>query len=70
MRILPRILSFSMHDTYVNVSRARLNAEIYTNNAEGLGPRLSADVGKSSTVEFSQSVAPPVARDFGTGQSI
>jgi ATP-dependent exoDNAse (exonuclease V) alpha subunit len=27
---------------YVIVSRAQLNAEIYTNNAEGLGSRLSA----------------------------
>jgi ATP-dependent exoDNAse (exonuclease V) alpha subunit len=55
---------------YVSVSRARLDAEIYTNNAEGLGSRLSADLGKSSALEFSQSVGVSAEKDFGMGQSI
>ncbi len=40
---------------YVSVSRARYHAEIYTNDATGLGPRLNRSVGKTSAVEFSQS---------------
>ena len=50
---------------YVSVSRARLDVDIYTNNAEGLGPQLSADAGKSSAVEFSQSLGISATRDFG-----
>jgi ATP-dependent exoDNAse (exonuclease V) alpha subunit len=42
---------------YVSVSRASLDAEIYTNNATELGQRLSGDVSKSSAVEFSHSTA-------------
>lgn len=53
---------------YVSVSRARLDAEIYTNNSEGLASRLSADLGKSSALEFSQSVG--IAKDLGVAQSI
>ena len=37
---------------YVAVSRASLDAEIYTNDATGLGERLSRDVSKSSALEF------------------
>jgi ATP-dependent exoDNAse (exonuclease V) alpha subunit len=55
---------------YVSVSRARLDAEIFTNNAEGLASRLSADLGKSSALEFSQSVGISAAKDLGIGQSI
>lgn len=55
---------------YVSVSRARLDAEIYTNNAEGLGSRLSADQGKSSALEFSQSEGVSVSQDSGLGHSI
>ena len=55
---------------YVSVSRARIDAEIYTNNAEGLGSRLSADLGKTSALEFSQSIGGSTTKDFGMGQSI
>ena len=54
---------------YVSVSRARLDAEIYTNKAEGLGSQLSADPGKSSALEFSQSVGVSAPKDFGMEQS-
>ena len=50
---------------YVSVSRARFDAEIYTNNAAELGPIVSADGGKSSAVEFSQSLCISPATDFG-----
>jgi len=39
---------------YVAVSRASVNAEIYTNDATDLGQRLSGDVSKSSAIDFSQ----------------
>ncbi len=55
---------------YVSVSRARLDAEIFTDNAEALGPRLSAELGKSSAVEFSRSVSISATKDFGMAQSI
>lgn len=55
---------------YVSVSRARLDAEIYTNDAEGLAPRLNADLGKSAAIEFSESIGTSTARNFGMGQSI
>jgi ATP-dependent exoDNAse (exonuclease V) alpha subunit len=55
---------------YVSVSRARLDAEIYTDDAQGLGPRLSADVGKSSAIEFSQSADMSAATDSGMSHSI
>jgi hypothetical protein len=54
----------------VAVSRAREDAEIYTNDAASLGQRFSADAGKSSAVEFSQSVGMSAATDFSIGQSI
>ena len=40
---------------YVAISRASLDAEIYTNDLADLGHRLSGDVSKSSTVEFAHS---------------
>jgi ATP-dependent exoDNAse (exonuclease V) alpha subunit len=55
---------------YVSMSRARLDAEIYTSNAESLGSRLSADVGKTSALEFSQSVGLSATKEVGIGQSI
>jgi conjugative relaxase-like TrwC/TraI family protein len=55
---------------YVSVSRARVDAEIYTNDADGVGQRLSAELGKSSALEFSQSVGVSTGTDFGMGQSI
>ena len=55
---------------YVSVSRARLDAEIYTNDAERLGPKLTTDVSKSSAIEFSQSVDVPAQKDLGMGQGI
>ena len=55
---------------YVSVSRARFDVQIYTNNAEGLGRRLVADLGKSSALEFFQSIGVSAARDFGIDQSI
>ncbi len=64
----PELLSSRF--AYVSVSRARLDAEIYTNNVEELTPRLGADVGKSSAVEFSQSVDNITTRDFGIDQTI
>ena len=54
---------------YVAVSRASLDAEIYTNNATDLGQKLSADVSKSSAVEFSHSAGNAVG-DFGLGQGM
>jgi hypothetical protein len=64
----PRLLNARF--AYVSVSRARLDAEIYTNDSEALGPRLSADLGKNSAVEFSQSVGVSIEKDFGMSQSI
>ena len=55
---------------YVSVSRARLDAEIYTDSAADLGSKLSADVGKSSALEFSQSANISSAIDFGIAHSL
>ena len=52
---------------YVAVSRASLDAEIYTNDAAGLGHKLSDDVSKSSAIEFSQSADHSVT-DSSIGQ--
>ena len=41
---------------YVSVSRASLDARIYTNHAASLGKDLSHDVSKSAAVEISQSM--------------
>ena len=54
---------------YVAVSRASLDAEIYTNNATDLGQRLSGDVSKSSAVEFSHSTGNAMT-DLSLGQGV
>jgi len=54
---------------YVAVSRASLDAEIYTNSAADLGQRLSGDVSKSSAVEFSHSTGTGIT-DVSLGQGI
>jgi conjugative relaxase-like TrwC/TraI family protein len=41
---------------YVSVSRASLDASIYTNNAASLGADLSREVGKSAAMDVSQSI--------------
>ncbi len=48
---------------YVSISRASLDAKIYTNNATDLGKRLSGDVSKSSAVEFSQPAGHSISID-------
>ena len=48
----PELLSCRF--AYVSVSRARPDAEIYTNNAAELAPRLNANVGKSTALDVSQ----------------
>ena len=61
----PQLLSARL--AYVSVSRARLDAEMYTKSAPELSSRLSIDVGKSSAVEFSQAAAFSIAIDHGMG---
>jgi hypothetical protein len=41
----------------VSISRASLDAKIYTNDAADLRQRLSSEVSKSSAIEFSHSTA-------------
>jgi conjugative relaxase-like TrwC/TraI family protein len=55
---------------YVAVSRARHDAEIYTNDAAGLGQKLTAEVQKTTAIEFSQTPAISVSRDFANGQNM
>jgi conjugative relaxase-like TrwC/TraI family protein len=55
---------------YVSVSRARFEAEIYTNDAERLGPKLTADIGKTSAIELSQPSDISKAKNLGIGHSI
>ena len=43
---------------YVSVSRASLDAQIYTNDAEGLGQRLSYDASKTSAIDFRNAPQP------------
>jgi ATP-dependent exoDNAse (exonuclease V) alpha subunit len=50
---------------YVSVSRASIDARIYTNNAVSLGKNLSHEVGKSAAMEVSQSVGPEAAWSQG-----
>jgi conjugative relaxase-like TrwC/TraI family protein len=54
---------------YVSISRASLDAKIYTNDATDLGQRLSGEVSKSSAVEFSHSTGSAMA-DLSLGQGI
>jgi ATP-dependent exoDNAse (exonuclease V) alpha subunit len=54
---------------YVSVSRARIDAEIFTNNAADLGLRLCNSVEKSAAVDFSQSKAMSLT-ELGMGQAI
>jgi ATP-dependent exoDNAse (exonuclease V) alpha subunit len=54
---------------YVAVSRASVNADIYTNDATDLGQRLNGDVSKSSAIEFSQSTEGAMT-DVSQGQDI
>ncbi|MGA2358762.1 MAG: MobF family relaxase [Terriglobales bacterium] len=54
---------------YVSISRASLDAKIYTNDATELGQRLSGEVSKSSAVEFSHSTANAMT-DISLGQGI
>ena len=43
---------------YVSVSRASHDAQIYTNDAEGLGQRLSHDASKTSAIDFRNASQP------------
>ena len=54
---------------YVSISRASVDAKIYTNDAADLGQRLSGEVSKSSAIEFSHSTANAMA-DLSLGQGI
>jgi hypothetical protein len=46
---------------YVSVSRASVDARIYTNHAASLGKDLSHDVSKSAAMEISQNAGQAVA---------
>ena len=48
---------------YVSVSRASLDAHIYTNDAARLSERLSADVTKTSAVNLEQSRSQPQTQE-------
>jgi ATP-dependent exoDNAse (exonuclease V) alpha subunit len=48
---------------YVSVSRASLDAHVYTNDAASLVPRLSHDASKTSALEIEH--APPVSQGIG-----
>lgn len=53
---------------YVAVSRASLDAEIYTDNSADLGQKLALDVAKTSALEFSESLghaSSPVGHSIG-----
>jgi conjugative relaxase-like TrwC/TraI family protein len=54
---------------YVSISRASLDAKIYTNDAADLGQRLTGEVSKSSAVEFSHSTANAMT-DLSLGHGI
>jgi ATP-dependent exoDNAse (exonuclease V) alpha subunit len=51
---------------YVSVSRASLDAQIYTNDAASLAESLSRDVSKASAVKVgpSQTVAPNIGQNI------
>ena len=52
---------------YVSISRASLDAKIYTNDATELGQRLSGEVSKTSAIEVSHSTANAMT-DLSLGQ--
>jgi hypothetical protein len=54
---------------YVSISRASLDAKIYTNDATELGQKLSGEVSKSFAIEFSNSTGNAMA-DLSLGQGI
>jgi hypothetical protein len=54
---------------YVSISRASLDAKIYTNDAADLGQKLSGEVSKTSAIEFSPSTANAMT-DLSLGQGI
>ena len=54
---------------YVSISRASLDAKIYTSDAADLGQKLSGEVSKSSAIEFSHSTANAMT-DLSLGQGI
>ena len=54
---------------YVSISRASLDAKIYTNDAADLGQRLSGEVSKSSAIDFSHSTTTAMT-DLSLGQGI
>jgi conjugative relaxase-like TrwC/TraI family protein len=55
---------------YVAVSRASHDAQIFTNDATGLGHRLSHDVTKSSAVDFRQAQPQPITNKEPTMDAI
>jgi hypothetical protein len=55
---------------YVSISRARLDAELFTNNAAELGLRLCNSIEKSVAVDFSQSKGISATTELGIGQAI
>src|SRR5271157_5807230 len=66
-RVHPDLLNSRF--AYVSISRASLDAKIYTNDTAELGQRLSGEVSKSSAIEFSHSTANAMA-DLSLGQGI
>jgi ATP-dependent exoDNAse (exonuclease V) alpha subunit len=54
---------------YVSISRASLDAKVYTNDTAELGQRLSGEVSKSSAIEFSHSTANAMA-DLSLGRGV
>jgi ATP-dependent exoDNAse (exonuclease V) alpha subunit len=54
---------------YVAVSRASVDAEIYTNDSVGLAQKLDVDVAKTAAVEFSRPERQAIS-DVGFGQTI
>jgi ATP-dependent exoDNAse (exonuclease V) alpha subunit len=54
---------------YVSISRASYEADIYTNDASGLGQKLSNEISKTTATEFNKSVAQSVT-DFSLGHNV
>jgi len=56
---------------YVSVSRARIDAQIFTDDFSGLGQKLDHDVAKTSAVDFSQSPNHAIpGAGLGLGESV